>query len=54
MFKDMKDMFEVLGKYFLGPVVYGVGFATICLFALSRWPEYNFISKYIVTLILTH
>lgn len=50
----MKDTLEIVAKYLLGMPVYAVGFAAIALFVLSRIPEYNFITKYLVTLLLTH
>ena len=49
----LKDLIDIL-KVLLGGPVYFVGALTIMLIALSHYPEYNFITKYIVTLALTH
>lgn len=52
----MKDTLDILIKLFAAPryVAEIVGWGVIGLFFLSRWPEYNFITKYILTLALTH
>ena len=50
----MKDVLEIAFKYLIGAPIYAVGLLTIALVVLSRFPEYNFITKYIVTLVLTH
>ena len=49
----MKDLIDILKILFGGPV-YFIGALAIMLVALSHYPEYNFITKYIVTLVLTH
>lgn len=53
----MKDILEILSKLGIGfakNIVYFVGMLTILLLTLSYIKEYNFITKYIVTLFLTH
>ena len=50
----VKDILEIIFKYVIGTPIYVVGILAIALVALSRVPEYSFITKYIVTLALTH